>query len=418
MVVSYSPCPKGKNMSEACRVAVKINDDYCGRCTICYSVCPFQAITRNEDTGEVKIDIEKCQVCGICSSACPVSAIETAYYNVDELTGYVERKMSELESENLVVTCRGSSPESCELVEILQKLNVKDFVPLRLPCVGRVPTEFIFKMLARGVKKIVAIRCEEDFCRFKKGSKTSAQRLLLTKNILAHLGFKEDTLTLLEASKKAEYDTEKCVGCDKCTFICPYGAIEAKPWATPEINFDVCVGCGACALVCPHLAIQLKGFEYDAVTQQIQNQIAKIKALKPKKEQPSILVFCCPWAEFTALDDFRGSSLPENVAFIEVPCSKGLDPVHVVQSFNLGFEGVLAVTCAKEDCKLEEGKEIAERNIAALKKVLQKLRLSDRFEHCTTSPRYPDDFNVKLECFIKKITQLLQTKQKTTLSVR
>jgi len=396
-------------MGETCEVAVKINDDYCGRCTICYSVCPFEAISRNENTGEVKIDIEKCQVCGICSSACPVSAIETIYYNVDELTRYVEGKMNELESRNLVLTCRGSSPESCELVEMLQKLNVKDFIPLRLPCVGRVPTEFLMKALAKGVKKIVAIRCEEDFCRFKKGSKTNAHRFLLAKNILKQLGFEEDTLTVLEASKKAEYDTEKCVGCDKCTFICPYGAIEAKPWATPEINFDVCVGCGACALVCPHLAIQLKGFEYDSITQQIKNQIAKIKSGKSKGLKPAILVFCCSWAEFSALDDVRKGSVPENVVLMEIPCAKGLDPVHVVQALNHGFDGVLAVTCSKEDCKLEEGKEIAERNIAALKKVLQKQRLSERFEHCVSSPRHPKDFDLKLEFFMKKIASLSKT---------
>jgi coenzyme F420-reducing hydrogenase delta subunit len=388
-------------MSKTDKTAVEIKDDYCSRCSVCYSICPFEAITRNQETGEVKIDIEICQVCGICYSACPAGAIDTAYYDADLLFRYVEEEMKEKHIQNIVLTCRGNTPSSCEVVDLLKEQKITSFIPVRLPCIGRVSPDFFLKAFALGADKIVAIQCEEDFCRSKRGSIINTRRLLLTQAILEALGFGKNRLTVIETSNKAEYDTSKCVGCDKCVFICPYEAIEAEPLATPKINFERCVGCGACALVCPHFAIQLKNSEYEPTSLRMRQIMCK---LKEKDASPAILVFCCSWAEFSALDTFDKNILPKNVALIEIPCFKALDPVHVVEALYLGFDGVLAVVCSEKDCKLEKGRETAERNAQVLKKTLEKLKLTDRFELFESSPRYVGGFNKKLNEFTHKIS--------------
>ena len=77
-------------MSEECLAVVNINQDLCSRCSVCYSICPYDAIKLDPESDEVAIDIQECQVCGICSSACPVAAIEMAYYDYDHLLDYVE----------------------------------------------------------------------------------------------------------------------------------------------------------------------------------------------------------------------------------------------------------------------------------------------------------------------------------------
>jgi len=396
---------------QSLKVAIEINNKYCSGCTVCRSVCPYEAIFKDETTGEVKIDVEKCQVCGLCSSACPAEAIDLIYYDNDSLVSYTKRLMKQKRSKTLVLTCRGGSPAPCEMVDMLREKGIRKFVSLRLPCVGRVSTEFFLRTLTHGTSRIVVMQCEEGFCRFKKGSEVNANRLILTQAILTQLGFREDTLSFEKISNKAVYDTQKCVGCDKCTFICPYRAIEAKPLATPEINLDRCVGCGACALVCPHLAIQLKGFEYEPISKMVIDLGAKAKKLKFDGVNPVVLVFCCQWSEFSALDTVNQSSLPKNAMLLEIPCFHGLDPVHVVEALHSGFDGVLAVTCTIEDCKLQEGRETAELNAAVLKKTLGNLRLDNRFEVCTTSPRYVSDFNSKLENFLKTVSSSLTLKE-------
>jgi coenzyme F420-reducing hydrogenase delta subunit len=292
------------------------------------------------------------------------------------------------------------------MAEMLNEKDIKSFVSLRLPCVGRVSPEFLLKTVAEGAEKIVVMQCEEGFCRFTKGSDVNANKVKLTQAALGQLGYKDDTLSFVQVSNKAVYDTKKCVGCDKCVFICPYDAIEAQPLATPEINMDRCVGCGACALVCPHLAIQLKNFEYEPISKLVQDCGNQAKKTKSKGTKPAVLVFCCQWSEFSALDAMNPKALPKNVTLLEIPCFKGLDPVHVIEALHAGFDGVLAVTCAEKDCKLEEGRETAELNAAVLKKTLSKMGLEERFELVTASPRYVGDFSSKLDSFLKKVSSL------------
>ncbi|NWG11613.1 hydrogenase iron-sulfur subunit [Candidatus Bathyarchaeota archaeon] len=392
-------------MSEECAAAVNINQDYCGKCSICHSICPYEAIKKDLETGKVEIDLQKCQVCGICYSACPVMAIEIVYYDYDSLMKYVDGMREKNGSETLVLMCRGNSPATCEIEEILQNkgLKISNYIPLRLPCSGRIPTEFVFKALNSGIKNIVSIQCEDEFCRFKEGTKINARRIVLGKALLEQLGFNEDALKVVKYSRKAVYETEKCVGCDKCVFICPYNAIEAEEFATPKINYEECVGCGACALVCPHLAIEIKGFEFEDV---LKRYGESAKKLKTEGKFPLILAFCCQWSEFSALDDAKSLLLKKKAIAFEIPCFKALDPVHIVEALHSGFDGVMAVVCSKEDCKLEEGRETAERNMDVLRDALKKMSMHERFELLTASPRCVGEFNQKLDEFTKKIAAM------------
>ena len=392
-------------MSKACAAAININQDYCSKCSICHSICPYEAIKRDSETGKVEIDLQKCQVCGICYSACPSLAIEIVYYDYGSLLKHVNCMQEKNGSDTLVLMCRGNSPATCEIEEILQDqgLKINDYIPLRLPCSGRIPTEFIFQALKSGVKNVVSIQCEDEFCRYKEGTKINARRMILGRALLEQLGFSRDALKVVKYSRKAVYETEKCVGCDKCVFICPYEAIEAEEFATPKIDYDLCVGCGACALVCPHLAIQIKGFAFEDVLKRYGESARRLKA---KRKFPVILVFCCQWSEFSALDDPESLLLQKKAIIIEIPCFKALDPVHVVEALHSGFDGVMAVVCSEEDCKLEEGWETAERNISVLQDTLKKMNLVERFELFTVSPRCIGEFNQKLDEFFEKITSM------------
>jgi coenzyme F420-reducing hydrogenase delta subunit len=392
-------------MSQTCTAAININQDLCSKCSICHSVCPYEAIKRDPETGKVEIDLQKCQVCGICYSACPVLAIDIVHYNYDSLVNHVKAMREKCKSDTLVLMCRGNSPSTGEVEEILkgQGLTIADYIPLRLPCSGRVPTEFIFQVLKSGIKNVISIQCEDAFCRFKEGTKVNSRRMLLSKAVLKELGLGKDAVKVIKYSRKVVYDTEKCVGCDKCVFICPYKAIEAEEFATPKILSDNCMGCGACALVCPHSAIQVKGFEFEDVLKRYTESAQKLKAIG---NFPVILVFCCQWSEFSALDDSQSALLKKKVLALEVPCFKALDPVHVVNALHSGFDGVMAVVCSNEDCKLQEGRDTTERNMTVLKNALRKIGLIDRYELYTASPRCVGDFNEKLEEFFKKIASM------------
>ena len=393
-------------MSEKCLAVVEVDQDLCSRCCVCHSICPYEAIKR-DSTGKVEINNQECQVCGICYSACPSSAIKMQYYTYDNLSNYVKQASSKAKSgaDTLVLMCRGNSPSTGEVQDILkeQGLKVDNYIALRLPCSGRVPTDFIFDTLNSGVKNIVSVQCEDPFCRYKEGTKINTRRLVLARNVLGQLGYDENVVRIVKFSRKAVYDVQKCVGCDKCIFICPYKALEFESFATPKVIEEKCVGCGACQLVCPHQAIEVKGFEFENVVNRYGNSIAQLKV---KNQGPAVLAFVCQWSNFSALDNPNSAFAGKNVLALEIPCFKSLDPVHVINALNCGFDGVMAVVCSAQDCKLQEGRATAERNLAALFMVLKKNNLLERFEIYEESPRCADEFNQKLDAFYKKISAL------------
>jgi coenzyme F420-reducing hydrogenase delta subunit/ferredoxin len=392
-------------MSEKCLAVVEIDQDLCSRCYVCKSICPYDAI-KADSTGKVEVNNEDCQVCGICYSACPASAIKMQYYTYDNLSEYVKqaREQTKGEVDTLVLMCRGNSPSTGEVHDILkeQGLSVGNYIALRVPCAGRVPTDFVFESLNSGIKNIVSVQCEDPFCRYKEGTKINTRRLVLARNVLKQLGFDENAVKIVKFSRKAIYDVQACVGCDKCIFICPYDAIEFESFATPKVNEEKCVGCGACQLVCPQHAIQVKGFEFESVLNRYGTSAEKLKA----NGKPAVLAFVCQWSEFSALDNPNKAFEGKNVLALEVPCFKSLDPVHVVNALNCGFDGVMAVVCSSKDCKLQEGRDTAERNLGVILDVLKKKGLLERFELYEESPRCADEFEQKLDTFYNKISAL------------
>lgn len=386
---------------------ITLNKFKCVRCLTCYRVCPFEAVFLKTD--KVRIDNDKCQLCGMCVSACPAYAIDTIYYDTDTLLDYIKTHRDELGTDNLVLMCRGSTPPSCEILELLKDQQVSNFIPLRLPCVGRVPLEFYLQALLSGINKFIVVQCDDASCRMKEGSDTSFRTLYRFKELLKEMGNDDEVITLIKNPLKAEYFTDKCVGCDKCVFICPYDAILAQPLATPTIDLETCKGCGACALVCPHLAIELRGFEFEPSSQSLQTIKSEIDTKVGSSDQ-KVLAFCCQWSEYSALDQISESKVNDNVSLVEVPCANGIDPVLVIDALQLGFDGVMVFICAAEDCKLKEGRQSAEANFVALEKILKKLNLFDRFELCETSPRDLGNFNSKIEAFITKLSERPQTR--------
>ena len=48
---------------------------------------------------------------------------------------------------------------------------------------------------------------------------------------------------------------EKCIGCGKCTEVCPHGVISMENGKAVIVDRNSCMECGACARNCPVPAI-------------------------------------------------------------------------------------------------------------------------------------------------------------------
>ena len=69
-------------------------------------------------------------------------------------------------------------------------------------------------------------------------------------------------------------DKDLCCGCEVCTSICPFGAIEMRLAADSKLRAEVveamCQGCGVCGSACPSKAIKIQQYTDKQVLAQIQ----------------------------------------------------------------------------------------------------------------------------------------------------
>jgi heterodisulfide reductase subunit A len=72
-------------------VRATVNEKLCGGCKTCLSLCPYTAITFDEDAEVAVVNEALCKGCGTCVAACPASAITGAGFTDEqilaELTG-------------------------------------------------------------------------------------------------------------------------------------------------------------------------------------------------------------------------------------------------------------------------------------------------------------------------------------------
>jgi len=366
-------------------VAVNIKEEQCSRCSICASLCPYDAITQDHDNHIMVLDIEKCQVCGICYSACPAKAIDTIYYSCESVLKYLEKVRPQYKSDSLVIMCKGSAPDFSEVGKLF---GVKDFIPLSVPCVGRISEEVLLGVLVAGIKNINILACDEDYCRFHRGSPLTGRRVIALNRMLEQLGYGEKAITLERNSLKVTVDKDLCIACGTCVAYCPYNAPTLASVGGISFDLDACRGCGLCVALCPAFALDLENWERDRISDLIPQLLAEMKP-------PKILVFRCQWADYPPLN----GDMSPSTGTIELPCAGRVEAVHVLEALQNGADGVMVVACSEDDCKQEKVSARAEHVVAGIKEKLDQIGLGDKISFASVSPRYPGQVEEKVRQF-------------------
>ena len=377
--------------------AVKINEDYCSGCSTCTWVCPYEAIRKDNESGKTVLEIEKCQVCGLCYSTCPAKAIDTLYYDVDSLTRYLEKAKQKYASNTLVLMCKGSAPDFSGVEKLF---GIQKFIPLSVPCVGRVPEEVFLKAMLMGIGKLNVLACDTDYCRFERGSAVTGRKIAGLNLLLEQLGYGKDAITFKRNSLKVTVDANSCIRCGNCVFFCPYQSAKLDSPGAVTFNLTLCRGCGLCVAMCPALALDLENWERERISTIVSKLSSEVKA-------PKILVFRCQWAVFPSLDGVEPSA---NARFVDMPCASRVDTSHILEAFQKGIDGVMIAACSEEDCKQEKGSGKAKHSVAKLSEKLAQIGLKDKLQFCTVAPRYPERFVKELEQFCQKIGGAKETK--------
>jgi|Deesub1362A_J573_1020465.scaffolds.fasta_scaffold00045_75 Na+-translocating ferredoxin:NAD+ oxidoreductase RNF subunit RnfB len=175
----------------------------------CAKVCPFDAITMSEDHLPV-VDVGKCTGCRKCEKACPKKVIEVLPAGKAVLVSCHSKDKGGQTRKNCQVGCIGCGkcvkvcPFDAPSVENnLSRIDISKCRVCGL-CVPNCPTNAIQDYIPTRPKAFV---------------------------------------------------TDKCIGCQKCTKVCPVDAASGEKKKKHTINQDKCIGCGICTAACPVQAI-------------------------------------------------------------------------------------------------------------------------------------------------------------------
>ena len=149
---------------------------------------------------------------------------------------------------------------------------------------------------------------------------------------------------------------DRCIACANCEKICEYGAIKVEK-SVAKLNLQLCKGCGTCVAECPAMAIDMKNYSNKKLLSTIKKMAAKWKI----ESNPKILAFVCKRAYKESEDKAKQPYV------VSVPCSGRVDPLHVLQAFMLGADGVMIIGCQKSDCHYVFGASDAEKRVRQMK---------------------------------------------------
>ena len=79
---------KGKVEIEAAIAA--INEELCSGCKICELLCPFNAISFDEEKEVCRVNEALCKGCGVCVAACPTGAITGKHFTTEQIMAEIE----------------------------------------------------------------------------------------------------------------------------------------------------------------------------------------------------------------------------------------------------------------------------------------------------------------------------------------
>jgi heterodisulfide reductase subunit A len=79
-----------KGTVEVEAATASVNEELCSGCRICIDLCPYKAISFNEEDNVAHINEALCKGCGTCGAACPSGAITSKHFTSEQLIAQLE----------------------------------------------------------------------------------------------------------------------------------------------------------------------------------------------------------------------------------------------------------------------------------------------------------------------------------------
>ncbi len=194
-------------------IIVEMDKDFCSKCGICLSLCPYSAINYEKDKS-VSVNEILCRGCGICAAVCPSGILKLKHYKEDQVLAELEGIIQEDEEPIIVAfLCSWCSYQAADGAGQAHLKYPANIMPIKLMCTGNLAPFYIFKAFQQGASGVIVLGCHPGACHYKKGNLMNLRRAILLKTLLKQFGieeerFKIDWVSATEGRRFAEIANE------------------------------------------------------------------------------------------------------------------------------------------------------------------------------------------------------------------
>ncbi len=170
----------------------------------------------------------------------------------------------------------------------------------------------------------------------------------------------------------AVMDGDACIGCMKCSRVCPFDAVgrTARTYELGRFSYEghvatvdplACTACGACASACMNLAVDLPGYTMAELEAQLAAALARTRSVG----------FVCNWSAYRAYDEAaRAKALPAGLVLVRLPCLARVSPSLIESALVLGADPLLLVGCREDGCHYRGRRGMLDETLLAMQSAL------------------------------------------------
>jgi len=186
---------QGKVTVEA--ITSRVIEELCNGCGVCTRVCPYNAITVNEEIKKAETIEAACAGCGTCGAECPYNAIIMSHFTDDQIYSQIEAATEQDADKKIVAfCCNWCSYAGADFAGISRMQYPPSVRIIRTMCSGRVSRKFVERAFQRGAAAVLVAGCHLGDCHYINANYQTKKRIEKLWKKMERLGLNKDRLQL------------------------------------------------------------------------------------------------------------------------------------------------------------------------------------------------------------------------------